>query len=114
MERGMRLTTGVELTRSDAPKNLAQLKLAETAARLAFPLAEPLEEEAWLGRRPTLPDSRPIIGEAPRHKGLWLAFGHQHIGFCTGPGTARLLADLIDGQPPAIEAAPYRAERFLR
>ncbi len=113
MEQGLRLTTGVELTGQDAPRNLTQLALAEKAAREAFPLGKPLESAAWLGSRPTLPDSRPIIGEAPRHRGLWLAFGHQHIGLSTAPGTAAVLGALMFGDAPPIDPAPFRPERFL-
>lgn len=113
MEQGLRLSTGVQLTRRDAPRNLAQLDLAERAAREAFPLEHRLEPEAWLGSRPTLPDSRPIIGELPRHPGLWLAFGHQHIGFSTGPGTARLLASLMLDEACEIDPLPFAPERFL-
>lgn len=114
MAQGLRLSTGVELTDLDAPPNLTQLDLAEAAARQAFALAQRLEAQPWLGRRPTLPDSRPVIGAAPGQPGLWLAFGHQHIGFSTGPGTALLLGALMDGEPPPVAAAPFRPERFVR
>lgn len=113
MEEGLRLTTGVELNDLDAAKSLAQLAMAERSAREAFPLGRRLADEAWMGRRPTLPDSRPMIGEAPRHPGLWLAFGHQHIGFSTGPGTAAVLGALMSGEPSPIDPAPFRPGRFL-
>jgi D-amino-acid dehydrogenase len=112
MEGGVRLTTGVELTQRDAPPNLAQLRTTELAAREAFPLGAPAGTP-WLGSRPTLPDSRPLIGAAPGHTGLWLALGHQHIGLCTGPGTAQLLAALMLGETCSIEPAPFRPERFI-
>jgi len=114
MAQGLRLTTGVELNDCDAPANPAQLRMAVTSAREAFPVGEALEETPWLGRRPTLPDSRPIIGEAPERRGLWLAFGHQHIGFSTGPGTARLLTELMTGAKTVIDPHPFRAARFIR
>jgi glycine/D-amino acid oxidase-like deaminating enzyme len=113
MERGLRLTTGIELADLDAPKNLEQLRSAETAAREAFPLGERLDGEAWMGARPTLPDSRPMIGPCAGHPGLWLAFGHQHIGFSTGPGTAALLGDLIAGATPRINPYAFRPGRFM-
>ena len=114
MEQGLRLTTGVELTARDAPPDTVQLDLAEQAAHAAFPMGGRLEPQPWLGRRPTLPDSRPAIGELAAHPGLWCAFGHQHIGFSTGPGTAGLLAALMDGSTPPIDAAPFRPGRFIR
>ena len=113
MEQGLRLSTGVQLTDREAPRNLAQLDLAERAAREAFPLEERLDKEAWLGSRPTLPDSRPIIGECPGRAGLWLAFGHQHIGFNTAPGTAALLGAMMAGKACAFDPAPFRPSRFL-
>jgi D-amino-acid dehydrogenase len=90
------------------------LDQAETSAREAFPLAQRLEAEPWRGARPTLPDSRPMIGEVPSRPGLWLAFGHQHIGFSTGPGTAAVLGALVCGERTPIDAAPFRPERFRR
>ncbi|MDJ0684223.1 MAG: FAD-dependent oxidoreductase [Alphaproteobacteria bacterium] len=113
MAHGLRLTSGVELSRRDAPARSEQLNAAIRAAKQAFPLGAPLSETPWLGRRPTLPDSRPMIGPAPRRPGLWLAFGHQHIGFSTGPGTARLLADLMEGAPSPFDPGPFLPERYL-
>ncbi|WP_419904617.1 NAD(P)/FAD-dependent oxidoreductase [Kiloniella sp.] len=113
MSNGVRLTTGVELAKQDAAPNYSQLSAAEAVARDAFPFDKPLDPEPWLGSRPTLPDCRPIIGQAPRHKGLWLAIGHQHIGFSTGPGTASVLGSLISGESSPIDAAPFQAERFI-
>lgn len=113
MARGLRLTTGVELDGCDAPARPDQLDLAERRAREAFPLGDRLDPSPWLGRRPTLPDSRPMIGEAPRRPGLWLALGHQHIGFSTAPGTAKMLADImLDGSAKAEHHA-FRPGRFI-
>jgi D-amino-acid dehydrogenase len=113
MARGLRLTTGVELDDCDAPARPEQLDLAEARAREAFPLDRRLDPEAWLGRRPTLPDSRPMIGQAPRHPGLWLALGHQHIGFSTAPGTARILGELMCEEGGAARHAAFRPGRYL-
>lgn len=112
MSEGVRLTTGVELTHRDAPDNHRQLKLAETAVRSVLPLGERLQEAPWRGSRPTLPDSRPVIGQASKHRGLWLAFGHQHIGFSTGPGTAAMLGAMVDGQVSPIDASPFSPSRL--
>ncbi len=112
MEAGLRLSTGVELTERDAPANRAQLEMAEAAARQAFPLGARSGLE-WLGARPTLPDCRPLIGQSPRHPGLWLAIGHQHIGLSTGPGTAQVLASLMLGENCSIDPGPFRPERFI-
>ena len=77
-----------------------------------FPLGERLEPQPWLGRRPCLPDMLPIIGPAPRHKGLWFDFGHQHLGLTLGPSSGRLLAAMMTGETPFVDPAPFAAGRF--
>lgn len=112
MTRGIRLTTGAEFARRDAPPTGVQLGRVEPHARGMFPLAERIDAEPWLGRRPCLPDMVPIVGKAPGRPGLWLDFGHQHLGFTLGPSTGRLLAEMMTGEEPFCDPAPYRADRF--
>ncbi|WP_114009183.1 NAD(P)/FAD-dependent oxidoreductase [Cohaesibacter intestini] len=114
MRGGLRLCTGVELADIDAEKNFAQLELAEASARQAVTLGERQLDEPWMGCRPTMPDCRPVIGAAPGQKDLYFAFGHQHIGVNTGPGTARILADQIEGREHKLQSEPFRPERFIR
>jgi D-amino-acid dehydrogenase len=76
------------------------------------PLGKPVEASPWLGSRPCTVDMKPVLGAAPRHKGLWFNFGHAHQGFTLGPVTGRLLAELISGEPAFIDPAPYLASRF--
>lgn len=114
MAQGMRLTSGVELNALHAPPNPAQLDTAERAARQALPLGRRIAEPDWMGSRPTLPDSRPMVGACPGHTGIWLALGHQHIGFSTGPGTGELLAQLMLGEAPTIDPHPFRPQRFMQ
>ncbi|HEX5958104.1 MAG TPA: FAD-dependent oxidoreductase [Hyphomicrobiaceae bacterium] len=112
MTAGIRLTTGVEFARRDAPPSPVQIARSLPAAREIFPLGEAVDKEPWLGRRPCLPDMLPIVGRAPRHRGLWFDFGHHHLGFTLGPVTGRLLAEMMTGDTPFTDPAPYRAERF--
>lgn len=112
MNAGIRLTTGAELDQLDAPADVNQLSAAEKAARSVFPLGEHRDDAPWKGARPCLPDMKPVIGPAPRHPGLWLAFGHGHQGFTLGPATGQLLTDMIEGTRTAIDMAPFRADRF--
>jgi D-amino-acid dehydrogenase len=112
MLRGIRLTTGAEFALRDAIRTPVQLGRAEPVARELFPLAERLDTEPWMGARPCTPDMMPIIGPAPRHPGLWFAFGHAHHGFTLGPVTGRLIGEMIAGEPPTIDPHPYRADRF--
>ncbi len=112
MRAGIRLTTGAELARREAPPHHGQLAAAERVARRFFPLGERLDPEPWKGARPCTPDMKPVIGPVPDRQGLWLAFGHGHQGFTLGPATGRLLAEMIDGEPTAIDMAPFRVDRF--
>lgn len=114
MEQGLRVTSGVEIAHRDAPENHRQIDAATAAAREAFPLGEAVEAQPWRGSRPTLPDSIPMIGEAPRHPGLWLAFGNQHIGLTTGPATGEILAALVVGETPMVDPTPFAPGRYLR
>ncbi len=112
MRHGIRLTTGAEFALRDAPPTPVQLAKVEPLARQIFPLGERLEAEAWLGRRPCLPDMLPLIGRGNRHRGLWFNFGHHHLGFTLGPVTGRLLAEMLTGETPFTDPSPYRGERF--
>jgi D-amino-acid dehydrogenase len=112
MTKGIRLTTGAEFARRDAPPTPVQIERTEPFARALFPLAGRVDPTPWMGRRPCFPDMLPVIGKAPRHEGLWFDFGHQHHGFTLGPASGRLLAELITGEQPFTDPRPYGVERF--
>ena len=112
MEQGIRLTTGAEFADRDAPPTPVQFGRLMPAAKKLFPLGEAVEPEPWMGSRPCLPDSRPVIGPAPGQPGLWLAYGHAHWGLTLGPITGRLIAELMTGATPFCDPAPYSVTRF--
>ena len=112
MSRGIRITTGAEFARRDAPPTPVQLARALPRAHALFPLGEPVDSRPWMGARPCLPDMLPVIGKAPRHDGLWFDFGHQHHGLTLGPATGRLLAEMMTGETPFTDARPFAVERF--
>jgi D-amino-acid dehydrogenase len=112
MNRGIRLTTGVEFAHRDSPPTPIQLQRALPRAHKLFPLADALDAEPWMGARPCLPDMLPVIGKAPRHAGLWFNFGHQHHGLTLGPASGRLLAEMIAGQTPFANPSAFAVERF--
>ncbi|MBE0488179.1 MAG: FAD-binding oxidoreductase [Halomonas sp.] len=112
MRAGIRLTTGAELAALDAPPHYKQLAAAEKAARKLFPLGKRRDAQPWKGARPCMPDMKPVIGPAPGKPGLWLAFGHGHQGFTLGPATGELLAQMMDGETPAVDMTPFRLDRF--
>jgi D-amino-acid dehydrogenase len=110
--KGVRITTGAELTSADGKPDTTQLRYAEQAARQLIDLGRPVEAEPWFGTRPCMPDMLPVIGAAARHKGLWLNFGHGHQGLTLGPTTGRLIAELMSGEPPIVDPFPYRPDRL--
>jgi D-amino-acid dehydrogenase len=114
MQQGIRITTGAEFADRDAPPTPVQLDRLMPAATGLFALGDPVEATPWMGSRPCFADSRPVIGPAPGHAGLWLAFGHAHWGLTLAAITGRLIADLVTKTAPVIDPAPYGAERFAR
>jgi D-amino-acid dehydrogenase len=112
MNRGIRLTTGAEFARRDAPPTPVQIERTLPIARKMFPLGQQIEPKPWMGSRPCLPDMLPVIGRAPRHKGLWFDFGHQHHGLTLGPVSGRLLADMVTGAAPFTDPKAFAVERF--
>lgn len=76
-------------------------------------LADPaLSCREWMGHRPTLPDSLPVIDRHPRHERLLFAFGNQHLGLTQAAISAELVVDLMAGTTPTIDPQPYRVDRF--
>lgn len=114
MRAGARVTTGVELAGRDDPPRHGQIDRAARLAAETFGLGVRLDTKPWLGARPTLPDSLPMIGAFPGLPGLHAAFGHQHIGFSTGAGTGEIVAAMIAGAEPPIEVGAFAPGRSLR
>ena len=112
MEQGIRVTVR---GRADRPRCALLVRAARSggAARARRGRIRRCGRRTWRGARPTLPDSLPMIGPAPRHSGLWLAFGNQHIGFTTGPATGAAIAAMIGGETPPFDAAAFSPSRYL-
>ena len=112
MEQGIRVTSGVELTARDAPSSFAQLDAVVPARAKRCRIRRGGRRTLARGaadaaRQPA------VIGPAPRHSGLWLAFGNQHIGFTTGPATGDAIAAMIAGTQPPFDVAPFAPGRYL-
>jgi D-amino-acid dehydrogenase len=112
MTKGVRITTGAELATLEDKPTPVQLMRAESAARKLIDLGKSVEREPWFGTRPCMPDMKPVLGRAARHKELWMHFGHGHQGFTLGPVTARIVAELMSGETPSVDATVYRPDRF--
>jgi D-amino-acid dehydrogenase len=113
MEQGIRLTTGAEFAARDAPPTPEQFDRLMPRARTLFPLGSRADDKTWMGSRPCFPDSRPVIGRAPGSRDMWLAIGHAHWGLTLGPVTGLLIAQMMTGETPFCDPAPYAAERFF-
>ncbi len=112
MEMGMRCAGTVELASLDAPENEQRaLNLLKLAKRMV-PDVDTSSYTTWMGRRPTLPDSLPVIGPATKCDNVFYAFGHQHLGLTGAPATARLIAQLVGGHTPNLDMSAYRPDRF--
>jgi D-amino-acid dehydrogenase len=112
MARGIRLTSGAEFAHRDSPSTPRQMDMIEPRAKELFPLEARVEAVPWKGARPCMPDMLPVMGKAPRHKGLWFNFGHAHHGLTLAGSAARLLSDMITGEAPFTDPAPYALQRF--
>jgi D-amino-acid dehydrogenase len=116
MEQGLRMAGTVEFAGLDAPPNWRRARVLLQQGRAMFPgLARDIGEEriaVWMGFRPSMPDSLPVIGPARRFPNAFFAFGHGHIGLVGAPMTGRTVADMIAGQAPTIDVAPFSPSRF--
>lgn len=109
---GVRLSGIDELASISAPANLKVTDRMIRGVKAMFPDISLAGAKLWMRRRPSLPDSLPIIGRAPRSENTWLAFGHAHKGLCMAAITGQLVQQLMDGQPTSVDVTPYRPTRF--
>ena len=118
MAAGVRLTGTVELAGLTAPPDWRR-------ARSLLPLAQALypglaadggegRSSVWMGHRPSMPDSLPVIGRSRRSTDVVYAFGHGHLGLTGAPFTGRLVAELVGGRAPSIDLAAFAPGRFRR
>ena len=112
MDGGLRVAGVVELGGLTAPPSQGPIELLLRGARALLPGLEYSERSEWLGHRPSLPDSLPVLGQSPVHKNVFFAYGHQHVGLTAGPKSGRLIAQLVSGSQPDVDLTAYRADRF--
>ena len=112
MEEGLRIAGTVELAGLDAAPNDVRADALLHKAKRLLPQLSGEEVTRWMGHRPSLPDSLPVIGRAPRVANAWFAFGHGHVGLTAAAPTAEIIAQIIEGRPPFIDIAPFAPERF--
>jgi len=116
MDWGLRIGGTVEFGGLDAPPNWERARLMQRHAQRIFPglprEIDPARVKLWMGFRPSMPDSLPVLGFARRSRQAVHAFGHGHIGLAAGASTGKAVADLFAGRPPAFDIAAFSAQRF--
>ena len=112
LSTGLRVGGAVEFGGLSLPPNWKRVEAMVAKARLFYPGLRTDGGKRWMGFRPSIPDSLPVISPATRHDRIFYAFGHAHHGLTQSAVTGELIADMIDATPPAINPAPYRADRF--
>ena len=112
MEDGIRVAGLIELASVDAPPNYARADLFVKLAKRMIPKFPDAPASRWMGHRPGMPDTLPVIGRAGAHRNVYFAFGHGQLGITFGAITGQAVADLAAGRPTAIDLAPYAQSRF--
>jgi glycine/D-amino acid oxidase-like deaminating enzyme len=113
MAKGVRLAGTIEFAGLDAPPNWRRADLLLRLAKTMLPALDGRDAIRWMGHRPSLPDSLPMIGPVPQWPAIWFAFGHGQLGLTTAAVTGRLVADAMAGRTPGIDLTPFRVDRFL-
>ena len=112
MEVGLRCAGTAEFAGLDALPDYQRARVIARLAKRMLPELNTSTASEWMGSRPATPDSLPCIGSAPQQKGLFVAFGHGHLGLTQAPMTARMIAAIISGAESPIDPRPYRLNRF--
>lgn len=114
MDGRLRLAGIVEFGGLDAAPSRGPFRLLERHIRRAIPGLGWKHTVEWMGHRPTIADSTPVIGPVAGLSGAFAAFGHDHVGLTGGPKTGQMIAQLIAGKRPNLDLSPYRPNRFDR
>ena len=109
---GIRVGGTVEMAGLDAAPDYRRAKVLVKRAKEALPELKVEETSEWMGHRPAMPDTVPVMGRSAKRGNVWYATGHGHLGLTYGATTARLLTDLIMGATPPVDMKPYRVDRF--
>lgn len=114
MDKTLRLAGTVEYAGLHAPANYKRAEMLKNNAAFILKTLPDNEQqqEAWMGCRPSLPDSLPVICQAPDHDKIFFALGHQHLGLTQGAITGKLIGQLVTGQSPEINLDPFCISRF--
>ncbi|OJT95684.1 MAG: amino acid dehydrogenase [Rhizobium sp. 63-7] len=109
---GIRVGGNVELAGLDAAPDYRRARVLVRHAQRALPGLKAEETSEWMGHRPALPDTIPIISASSKLPGVWYATGHGHLGLTYSATTARLMADMVTGAKTDVDMAPFRIDRY--
>jgi D-amino-acid dehydrogenase len=109
---GVRIGGAVELGGLTLPPNFKRADILLQKAAQFLPNLNTADGKQWMGFRPSMPDSLPVIGASPHASKVIYAFGHGHLGLTQSAGTAELVSALVCGKTPAVSIAPYTPTRF--
>ena len=112
IDAGLRLAGTVELAGLDAPPDWRRADLLLENARRWFPGVDANGAARWMGFRPSMPDSLPVISKSPRFANTVFAFGHGHCGLMLSARTGELVRDLTLDRPTSVDVSPFRVNRF--
>jgi D-amino-acid dehydrogenase len=113
MGETLRFTSVLELAGFDASISKRRLETIRRSVNEYLPGMEELgEETVWFGYRPGTPDDLPIIGKSEVFENLILATGHGTLGMTHGLITGKLVSEIVAGEQPSIDLAPFKVERF--
>ncbi len=114
MTEGLRFAGLVEFGGAKANPNYDLCKRLLRQASIMFPEINLSDHTQWMGHRPAMPDSLPVIGPSSTVSNTYYAFGHHHIGLTTGPKTGRLIAETIAGQKLDTDLTPFSISRYKK
>lgn len=113
VETGLRLAGTVEFGGLERGPTAKRSQALLKYGKLIFPTLDgAAQQKTWMGHRPCLPDSLPVLGAAPGLAGLWLNFGHGHLGLTMSAVSSSLVAKAINGQATSTDLTPYSIARF--
>ncbi len=113
MAMGLRCAGVIEFGGLTAPPAKRCLAFINQQVKSVIPGFSWQDKTEWLGHRPAPCDSLPFIGEI-RNSGIFVGFGHHHIGLTSGPKTGRILARLIANESVPINLEPFEPLRFSK
>ena len=114
LEDGLRLAGTAEFAALDAKPNFRRAKVLLKQAAHYLDGLKTDDVSEWMGQRPAMPDSLPVISASPGHPNVFYAFGHGHYGITQGPTTGRIIADMVAGDQPGLDLSAFRFDRFAK